>query len=180
MLEEQIMPFLEFDGKRPKVHDTCFISPNATIIGDVTLERETSVWPNAVLRGDLNKIVIGERTSIQENCIIHVTDTKPTVIGNDVIMGHGAIAHACKVGNHVLLGIGSCVLDGAVIGDWVIVAAGAVVTEDSVVSARTLVAGIPAQVKKELDSNNLDRIEYWTKEYVKLSYKYRESSTSSL
>lgn len=166
------MPFLEFNGKSPKIHPTCYVASNATLIGDVNLGEESSVWPNAVIRGDVNKIIIGARTSIQDNCVLHVTTKNPTIIGDDVIMGHGAIAHACTVGNHVLIGIGAIILDGAVIEDRVIVAAGAVVTEGTHVPSGILVAGVPAKVMKSLDSKHLERIRLGIEVYVRLSRKY--------
>jgi len=167
------LSILEFNGKLPKIHPTCYVAPNATLIGDVTLRDESSVWPNAVIRGDVNKITIGARTSIQDNCVLHVTKENPTVIGDDVVMGHGAIAHACTVGNHVLIGMNAAILDGALIGDWVIIAAGAVVAEGIHVPSRTLVAGVPAAIIKKLDSTHLDRIKLGAEEYVHLSRKYR-------
>jgi carbonic anhydrase/acetyltransferase-like protein (isoleucine patch superfamily) len=163
---------LEFDGKSPRVHPTCYIAPNATLIGDITLRDESSVWPNAVIRGDVNKITIGARTSVQDNCVLHVTKENPIIIGDDVVIGHGAIVHACTVGNHVLIGMNATILDGALIGDWVIVAAGAVVAEGTYVSSRTLVAGVPATIIKNLDSKHLDRIKLGAEEYVHLSHKY--------
>lgn len=167
------MPILEFNGKKPKIHSTCYIASDATLIGNVVLEEESSVWPNAVIRGDVNKIAVGARTNIQDSCILHVTKENPTIIGNDVIMGHGAIAHACIVGNHVLVGMRATILDGAIIEDWVIVAAGAVVTEGTHVPSKTLVGGIPAKSIKSLDQKHLDRIKLGVEEYVRLSRKYR-------
>jgi carbonic anhydrase/acetyltransferase-like protein (isoleucine patch superfamily) len=169
------MPLIKFNGKEPKVHNTCYIASNATLIGDVSLGRESSVWPNVVIRGDLNKIVIGERTNIQDGCIIHVDLDKPTLIGNGVIMGHGAIAHACTIGDNVLIGIGANVLSSAVIENSVIVAAGSVVKEGTTVPNGVMVTGIPAKVKKNLDSKHLELINYWIKEYVKLNYLYKEN-----
>jgi carbonic anhydrase/acetyltransferase-like protein (isoleucine patch superfamily) len=167
------MPTLEFNGKSPKIHPSCYVALNATLIGDVTLGEKSSVWFNAVIRGDVNKITVGARTSIQDNCVLHVTEENPTIIGDDVIMGHGAIAHACTIGNHVLIGMGATILDGAIIGDWVIVAAGAVITEETHVPPKTLVAGVPAKVIKSLDSKHLDRIKLGAEEYLSLSRKYR-------
>ncbi len=167
------MPILEFNGKKPNIHPSCYVAPNATIIGDVTLGEESSVWPNAVIRGDVNKIAIGARTSVQDNCVVHVTRKNPTVIGDEVIMGHSAIAHACTVGNHVLIGMGAAVLDKASIGDWVIVAAGAVVTEKAVIPSKSLVAGIPAKVIKSLSPQHMERIKLGAEAYIDLSRKYK-------
>ncbi len=166
------MSFIVFNGKRPKIHSTCYVASNATLIGDVTLGAESSVWHNAVIRGDVNKIKIGARTSVQDNCVFHVTTDNPTIIGDDVIIGHGAIVHACTIGNHALIGIGATILDEAVIEDWVIVAAGAVVTEGTRVPSGTLVAGVPAKVIKSLDSKHFERINRGVEAYVLLSRKY--------
>ena len=167
------MPIQEFNGKKPQIHPTCYVTSNATIIGDVTLGEESSVWYNAVLRGDINTIRVGSRTSLQDNCVIHVTTEDPTIIGDDVIFGHGAIAHACTIGNNVLIGIGATILTKAVLEDWVIVAAGAVVTESTHVPSRSLIAGIPAKVIKNLDSKHCKRIKFGTEGYVRLSREYR-------
>jgi carbonic anhydrase/acetyltransferase-like protein (isoleucine patch superfamily) len=164
---------LEFDEKRPRIHPSCYVASNATLIGDVTLGEKSSVWPNAVIRGDVNRITVGARTNIQDNCVLHVTSETPTIIDDDVVMGHGAIAHACTVGKHVLVGMRATILDGAIISDWVIIAAGAVVTEGTYVPSRTLVAGVPATVIKNLDSKHLDRINAGVDKYVQLSLKYR-------
>jgi len=170
------LPILEFDGKKPNVHPSCYVASNATIIGDVAIGEESSVWPNAVIRGDVNKIVIGARTSVQDNCVVHVTRETPTIIGNEVIMGHGAIVHACTVGSHVLIGMGASVLDKASLGDWVIVAAGAVVTEKAVIPPKSLVAGIPAKVMKSLGPQQMERIKLGAEAYVDLSRKYKKEA----
>jgi carbonic anhydrase/acetyltransferase-like protein (isoleucine patch superfamily) len=169
------MSLIKIKGKKPKIHNTCYIASNAQIIGDVSIGRESSVWPNVVIRADLNKIVIGEKTNIQDGCIIHVDTDKPTTIGNGVIMGHGAIAHGCTIGDNVLIGIGATVLSGSVIEDSVIVAAGSVVKEGTNIPKGTLVTGIPAKVKKKLDSKHLELIKYWVNEYVKLKHMYKEN-----
>jgi len=173
------LPLLEFDGKKPNIHPSCYVAPNATIIGDVILGEGSSVWLNAVIRGDVNKIAIGARTSVQDNCVVHVTRETPTIIGDGVIMGHGAIAHACTVGNHVLIGMGAAVLDKASIGDWVIVAAGAVVTEKAVIPSKSLVAGIPAKVIKSLSPQHMERIKLGAEAYVNLSRRYKTQSLST-
>ena len=163
----------EFNGKKPKIHPTCYIASNATVIGDVILGEDSSVWYNTVIRGDINTIRIGARTSLQDNCVLHVSTNTPMSIGEDVIIGHGAKVHACTIGNHVLIGIGAVILDKAVIEDWVIVAAGAVVTEDTHVPSKTLVAGVPAKVIKKLNPQHCKRINFGTEGYVQLSREYR-------
>jgi len=173
------LPILAFNGKKPNIHPSCYVASNATIIGDVILGGESSVWPNAVIRGDVNKISIGARTSVQDNCVVHVNLETPTIIGDEVIMGHGAIVHACTVGNHVLIGMGSKILDKASIGDWIIVAAGAVVTEKTVIPSKSLVAGIPAKVIKTLNPQQMERIKLGVEDYVDLSRRYKTQPLST-
>lgn len=170
------MPILTFNGKKPNIHPSCYVASNATIIGDVILGEESSVWPNAVIRGDVNKISIGARTNVQDNCVVHVNRETPTIIGDDVIIGHGAIVHACTVGNHVLIGMGAKVLDKASIEDWIIVAAGSVVTEKAVIPSKSLVAGIPAEVIKTLSPQQMERIKLGAEDYVDLSRRYKISA----
>ncbi|MEM2110956.1 MAG: gamma carbonic anhydrase family protein [Candidatus Bathyarchaeia archaeon] len=171
------MPILEFEGKKPRVHPTCYIASNAMVIGDVTLGEKSSVWPGAVIRGDHNRITIGAGTNVQDNCVIHVTTENPAVVGDNVTIGHGAIVHACSVGNHVLIGMGAIILEKVKIEDWVIIAAGAVVTEDTHVPSKTLVAGVPAKVIKNLDAQHLARIKRGFEVYVDLSRKYLKMET---
>lgn len=161
-----------FNGKKPTIHPTCYVASNATIIGDAILEENSSIWFNTVLRGDINKIMVGARTNLQDNCVLHVTTRQPTIIGDDVIMGHGVIAHGCTIGNHVLIGIGAIILDKVVIENEVIIAAGAVVTEGTHVPSGTLVAGVPAKVVKKIDSKHLARINSGIKGYIHLSREY--------
>jgi carbonic anhydrase/acetyltransferase-like protein (isoleucine patch superfamily) len=168
------LPILEFEGKKPRIHPTCYVASNAMLIGDVTLGEESSVWPGAVIRGDLNKITVGARTNIQENCVLHVTTENPAIVGNNVTIGHGAIVHACTVGNNVLIGMGSIILEKATIEDWVIVAAGSVIIEENHVPAKTLVGGVPAKVIKNLDVQHLALIKRGFEMYVGLSRKYVE------
>lgn len=139
------MPILEFDDKKPRIHPSCYVASNPTIIGDVTLGEDSNIWPNTVIRGDSNSINIGKRASIQDCCVIHADQNHPVIFGDRVLMGHMAIAHGCHVGSNVLIGIRSVVLDGARIGDWSIVAAGFVVTEDTDIPPRSLALGIPAK-----------------------------------
>ena len=173
------MPILTFNGKKPNIHPSCYVASNATIIGDVILGEESSVWPNAVIRGDANKISIGTRTSVQDNCVVHVNRETSTTIGDEVIMGHGAIVHACSVGNHVLIGMGAQILDKASVGDWVIVAAGSVVTEKAVIPSKSLVAGIPAKVIKTLSPQQMEHIKLGAEDYVDLSRRYKMQSLST-
>jgi len=169
------LPIVEFNGKKPAIHPTCYVASNATIIGDVEIGENCSIWPNAVIRGDENKVVIRAKSNVQDNAVIHVTEETPAIIGEGVVIGHAAVLHACRVGDHVLVGMNSVVLNNTVIGDWVIVAAGSVVTENTVIPSNSLVMGVPARVVKPLSSRHEKLIEKKIAEYVELGRRYRET-----
>jgi carbonic anhydrase/acetyltransferase-like protein (isoleucine patch superfamily) len=138
-------------GRVPAIGEGVHLVESAEIIGDVTIGRDSSVWYNAVIRGDVNVIRIGERTNIQDGCLLHVIgDTHPLTIGSDVTVGHGAILHGCTIGNSCLIGMGSIVLDGATVGDRSLVAAGSLVRMNEVIPPGVLAAGSPAQVVRPL------------------------------
>lgn len=149
---------IPFQDKTPQIADDVFIAPNAVIIGDVTLGAGVNIWFGAVLRGDLGPIVVGERTSIQDNCVLHVNYTHATHVGADVIVGHGVIMEGCDIGNGCMLGMNATILSGAVVGQRTIVAAGSLVKEDARVPEQVLVAGVPATVKKQIANETADRI----------------------
>lgn len=142
-----------FEGQTPKMDAKVYLAEGAKVLGDITLKEYSSVWHNAVLRGDVNKIVIGRYTNIQDGSVVHVADNHPTILGNYVTIGHNATIHACTVEDHCLIGMGAVVLDGAVIGRGSIVAAGAVVSPRTIVPPFSLVAGVPAKVIKQLPEN---------------------------
>jgi carbonic anhydrase/acetyltransferase-like protein (isoleucine patch superfamily) len=138
-----ILPVLD---KHPKWGDNCFIAPNATLVGDLTMGNNCSVWFNAVIRGDVNTITIGNDSNIQDGAVIHATYQKAaTVIGNRVSVGHNAIVHGCIVKDHVLIGMGAIVMDNAVIEEYCIIAAGSVVLENTICESGYLYAGTPAK-----------------------------------
>ncbi len=142
---------LPVKGVSPRIGTDVFIAPNATIVGDVTMGEGCSVWFNAVIRGDVNAIQIGDKVNIQDNAVIHCTYEKyATTIGNNVSIGHSAIVHGCKVEDDVLIGMGAIVMDGAVIGSNSIVAAGAVVLEGTIVPPGSIFAGVPAKKVKDI------------------------------
>lgn len=141
----------------------CFIAPNATIVGDVVMGKDCSVWFNAVVRGDVNSIRMGDKVNVQDGAVIHATYEKTkTIIGNNVSIGHNAIVHGCTVEDNVLIGMGAIVMDNAHIGSNTIIAAGAVVLEGTIVEAGTIYAGVPAKkvknVSQELIHGEIDRI----------------------
>jgi carbonic anhydrase/acetyltransferase-like protein (isoleucine patch superfamily) len=154
---------LPVKGIQPEFGDNCFIAPNATIVGDVTMGNDCSIWFNAVVRGDVNSIRIGNKVNIQDGAVIHCTYEKTkAIIGNNVSIGHNAIVHGCTVDDNVLIGMGAIVMDNARIGSNSIIAAGAVVLEGTQVEAGTIYAGVPAKkvkdISQELISGEIDRI----------------------
>ena len=163
-----ILPVL---GKHPRFGNDCFIAPNATVVGDVVMGNNCSVWFNAVVRGDVNYIKIGDKVNIQDGVIVHCTYQKnPTIIGNNVSIGHGAIVHGCTIHDDVLIGMGSIVMDRCVIQKNSIVAAGSVVIEGTIVEEGTLYAGIPAKKIKEITKELLHgEVERIANNYVKYS-----------
>ena len=142
---------LPVNGVAPKFGENCFIAPNATIVGQVTFGDDCSIWFNAVLRGDVNTITIGNKVNIQDGAVVHCTFIKhATVIGNDVSIGHNAIVHGCTLHDNVLIGMGAIVMDGCVVESNSIVAAGAVVLENTIVESGTIYAGVPAKKVKNI------------------------------
>ena len=162
---------LPVNGVYPTIPSDCFIAPNATIVGDVEMGSECSVWFNAVVRGDVNSIRMGNRVNVQDGACIHCTYEKTkTIIGNNVSIGHNAIVHGCTVEDNVLIGMGAIVMDRSRIGSNSIIAAGAVVLEDTVVPPGTIFAGIPAKKVKDISQDLLKgEVERIAKNYVMYS-----------
>ncbi|MDI3473407.1 MAG: hypothetical protein PWQ20_1235 [Thermotogaceae bacterium] len=164
---------LEFRGKRPKIAEDVFIAPNAIIIGDVVLEEGVSVWYGAVLRGDIEPIIVKKYSNIQDNCVVHTSNGHPVTIGEYVTVGHNAVIHGCEIESRVLIGMNSTILDGSKICYGSIIAAGSVVKENSSVEPLSLIAGVPAQLKKRLPEVTLENLEKHAKSYFELSCEYR-------
>jgi carbonic anhydrase/acetyltransferase-like protein (isoleucine patch superfamily) len=162
-----------YDGKRPRMGERVFVADNVALIGDVELGNDCSIWYGTVLRGDVHFISVGSRTNIQDNCVVHVTNgTRPTVIAEEVTIGHGVIVHGCTIGRGALIGMGSRVLDGAVVGEQALVGAGALVPEGMHVPPRTLALGVPARVKRPLTDDELARLDSSWQHYVEYKEKY--------
>ena len=159
------------NGKTPSIPDDCYVAENATIIGDVTFGEKCSVWFNAVIRGDVNFITFGNKVNIQDGAVIHCTYQKyPTIIGNNVSIGHNAIVHGCVVHDNVLIGMGAIVMDNCTIESNSIIAAGAVVTQNTVVASGTIWAGVPAKKVKDIDQSDFaGEIERISNNYVMYS-----------
>jgi len=168
-----ILPVL---GKLPSFGENCFIAPNATIVGDVTTGKECSFWFNAVVRGDVHFIKMGDRVNVQDGAIIHCTYQKhPTTIGNNVSIGHNAMVHGCTIHDNVLIGMGSIVMDRCVVHSNSIIAAGAVVLEGTVVEAGSIYAGVPAKKVKDVSQNLIEsEINRIAENYVKYARWYEK------
>ena len=171
------MPIIKsVNGKHPQIADDCYIAENATIVGEVTIGTQCSIWFNAVIRGDVNYIKIGNKVNIQDGSVIHATYlTSPTIIGNNVSIGHNAIVHGCTIHDNVLIGMGSIVMDDCVVESNSIVAAGAVVTKNTRIESGSIYAGIPAKkvkdISEELISGEIHRI---AENYVMYSGWFKE------
>lgn len=168
--EERLNKFL---SQEPRIPDSAYVASGATIIGDVTLGEESSVWPACVLRGDINSIAIGDRTNLQDGTIIHLADDYGVFIGNDVTVGHGAIIHACHIEDECLIGMRATVMDGARIGSNSIVGAGSLVTAKTVVPPGSLAVGIPAKVVRTLSEEEQSKIKYWASKYTKVAAAHK-------
>jgi len=163
---------VSFRGNRPKVHPSAFVADTARVIGNVTLEKNVSIWFGAVLRGDLNRIVIGEKTNIQDNCVLHVDHDAGCRMGGGIITGHLATVHACTVEDECLIGINSVILSKARIGTHSIIGSGAVVREGAKIPPRSLVLGIPGKVVRTITQSEIQYIRTWADRYHRLAQEY--------
>jgi carbonic anhydrase/acetyltransferase-like protein (isoleucine patch superfamily) len=164
------------NGKTPIIPEDCYVAENATIVGDVTFGNSCSVWFNAVIRGDVHFITIGNKVNIQDGAVIHCTYKKhPTIIGDNVSIGHNAMLHGCTIHDNVLIGMGAIVMDNCIVESNSIVAAGSVVTQNTVVKAGTIYAGIPAVKIKDINQSDFaGEIERISNNYVMYSSWYKE------
>ncbi len=160
---EQLETFLR---KKPNLGQDVYIAQGAIVVGDVTIGDFSSVWYHAVLRGDINRIVVGHHTNIQDNAVLHLADEYPCLVGNYVTVGHCAIVHACTVGNEVLIGMGATILDGAVIGDGSLIGANALVTQKTEIPAGSLVLGSPAKVVRTVTDKEREQLRISAEKYA--------------
>jgi gamma-carbonic anhydrase len=168
-LEDRLQVFL---GRKPSLGKQVFIAPGAVVLGDVTLGDYSSVWYHSVLRADINCIVVGHHTNIQDGCVLHLADELPCQVGNYVTIGHGAILHACTIADEVLIGMGAVIMDGAVVGKQCIVGARALITPGTQVPPGSLVLGVPGKVARKLSSKERKEFKNWARKYVDLAEKY--------
>ncbi len=165
------------EGKTPKVDKTAYVASTAVVTGDVVIGENSSIWYNTVARGDTNNIVVGKNTNIQDACILHVSDYHNLEIGDNVVAGHCAILHACKIGNNVLIGMGATVLDGAEIGDNCVIGAGALVSPGKKIEAGSVVMGSPAKLVREFRDTDQGMIDEIVKRYIELKDVYMTDCT---
>jgi gamma-carbonic anhydrase len=166
-----------FEGKSPVLGEGVFVADDATVIGQVTLGRLSSVWFGAIVRGDVHTITIGEATNIQDRCVVHVThDDHPTVIGDSVTVGHSAVVHGCRVGSRTLVGIGAILLDGVEVGEDSVIAAGSLLPPGRRYPANSLIVGSPATAKRQLTETEKAWILRSAETYVELAKRHRPPS----
>ncbi len=156
-----------FNNIEPIIDKSCFIAENSSVIGDVVIKKNSSIWYSAVLRGDVENITVGEKTNIQDNATVHTSDGNKTSVGNHVTIGHNAIVHGCTIKDYVLIGMGAIILDGAIINENIIVAAGSIVPPGKIFESGTLVMGSPAKVVRKLTEDEMNSLQRSAEKYVK-------------
>lgn len=164
--------------RHPRIAESAFVASGAQLIGDVVLHHEASVWYNAVLRGDINRIEIGERSNIQDGCILHLENNTPCIVETDVTVGHHVNLHACHIESACLIGIGAIVLSGARIGRGSIIGAGAVILEGTIIPPFSLVVGCPGRIIKQTPQSTIDTQKKWAKKYVNLANRHKSGAQS--
>ena len=173
------MPIRPYEDKLPDVHPTAYVDETALVIGDVRIGEDSSIWPMTVVRGDIHRIEIGSRTNIQDGSVLHVTHDStfkpggsPLIIGDDVTVGHGVVLHACTLESYCLIGIGTVLLDGAIVREKAMIGAGTLVTPDQELTGGYLWVGRPAKRVRALTEQELAYLEYVSANYVKIKNKY--------
>jgi len=169
---------IAYQNTTPRIHPSAFIAEGAMIIGDVAIGEKSSVWFNCVLRGDVDRIEIGARSNIQDGAVVHMDKNFPAIIGDDVTIGHGAIIHGCTIGDDAMISMGAIILTGAKIGAGAIVGAGAVVREGQEISAKSLAIGIPAQIRRDVTAEELERMRLGKNDYVLRGQLMKEAKES--
>lgn len=159
-------------GIKPNINEDTFIAENASVIGDVNIGEGTSIWYNAVLRGDIENITIGKYSNIQDNSTVHTATNIPTKIGDYTVVGHNAVVHGCTIGDNCLIGMGAIILNKAVIGDNCIIGAGAVITEEKIIPPNSLVLGVPGKVVRQVTEEEIKSVNDNAIRYYELYKKY--------
>lgn len=163
---------LPYEGTWPEIADDAFVAPNAVVIGNVKIGPQSSIWFNAVVRGDIAPITIGDRTSVQDGTVVHVNMDAPCVIGNDVTIGHGALIHGTTIHDGVLVGMGAIIMSYSEVGEGAVIAAGAVITERTVVPDKAVMVGMPAKQRSALDESQSENLAAIPARYVRVSRRY--------
>ncbi|MEF8874160.1 MAG: gamma carbonic anhydrase family protein [Candidatus Thermoplasmatota archaeon] len=171
------MALYEFEGRRPDVDDTAYVSHSAEIVGDVTIGKDCFIGPGAKIKGDYGTVVVGDNTNIQENCVVHARPGEKTVIGDWVTVGHGAIIHGPEIKDYAVIGMGAIISDFAVIGEWSVVGEGALVTNEKEIPDEKVAVGVPAKIVKEVDEEYKEKWRKYKETYKELSTRYKENLT---
>ncbi|MEE9367587.1 MAG: gamma carbonic anhydrase family protein [Pontiella sp.] len=165
-----------FNDREPSLPEEYYVADNASVIGDVILHNQSSIWFGAVLRGDIEPIMVGERSNIQDNSVAHTSDGNPVILGDDVTVGHNVILHGCKVGNNCLIGMGAILLDGCEIGDNCIIGAGTLVSVNKKIPSGSLAVGTPARVMRSLTEDDIADVRRYAERYVVKMNQYRNGA----
>jgi carbonic anhydrase/acetyltransferase-like protein (isoleucine patch superfamily) len=173
------MPVIDFGGKSPDIHPSAFVAPTASIIGDAHLGERASAFYGVSVRADSATITVGAGSNLQDNVVLHADEGFPCTLGSGVSVGHNAVVHGCTVEDNVLVGMSATIMNGAVIGEGSLVAAGAVVLEGTIVPPRSLVAGVPAKVRRELTDDEVQGVHRNAAHYVELAQAHREATASA-
>lgn len=163
----------KFKGITPQIHSSAYIAPSADVISMVKIGENCSVWHNAVLRGDVDEIIIKNGSNVQDNCVLHCSPGLKTIVGEGTTVGHSAVLHSCEIGNNSLIGMGAIILDGVKIGDNCLIAAGSLLTPGTVIPDGSMVMGSPGKVKRELTEEEIAGISHNVNEYIALKNIYR-------
>jgi carbonic anhydrase/acetyltransferase-like protein (isoleucine patch superfamily) len=165
----------EFLGIKPEIDISSYIYPTAEIIGKVKIGKNVSIWPGVVLRGDVEEIIIGDCSNLQDNVVVHTNYGKPTILGKNITVGHSAVLHGCKIGNNCLIGMAAVLLDGCVIGDNCVIGAGSLVTEDTQIPEGSLAIGVPAKVVRKLSDYEIHKLEESAQHYLEKIKEYKKT-----
>jgi carbonic anhydrase/acetyltransferase-like protein (isoleucine patch superfamily) len=169
-----------FEDQEPSLPEEYYVADSASVIGAVTLHNQASIWFGAVLRGDIEPIIVGERSNIQDNSVAHTSRNQPVILGDDVTVGHKVTLHGCRVGNNCLIGMGAILLDGCEIGDNCIIGAGSIIGMGKKIPPGSLAVGSPARVIRTLSDEDLDHIRGFATRYVALQARYRAGALKSV
>jgi carbonic anhydrase/acetyltransferase-like protein (isoleucine patch superfamily) len=169
-----------FQDREPSLPEEYYVADSASVIGDVVLGSQSSIWFGTVLRGDIEPIIIGERSNVQDNSVAHTSRNRPVVLGNDVTVGHKVTLHGCRVGNNCLIGMGAILLDGCEIGDNCIIGAGSLVAPNRTIPAGSLAVGTPARVIRTLNEDEIADILKYAERYVVKMSQYRNGGLKTL